>query len=57
MKNAAERIVLRRFWRSIRESNLGTSLPAYRILIRWQHPRIAYRKYGVNLCATNFLYD
>ena len=31
MKNAAELIVLRRFWRSIRESNPGTGLPAYRI--------------------------
>ena len=31
MKNAAELIVLRRFWRSIRKSNSGTGLPAYRI--------------------------
>ena len=35
----------------------GTGLPAYRILIRWQHLRIVYRKYGVNLCATNFPCD
>ena len=35
----------------------GTGLPAYRILIRWQQLRIVYRKYGVNLCATNFPCD
>ena len=58
MKTAAELIVLRRFWRSIRESNPGTSLPAYRILIRWQHPRIAYRNMvSIYVQPTSFTID